>query len=92
MQEYLEKHNDVLTKVHTLMTKLRGLKLSGRLRTMTNLRPILSNVTRWSSVPAMVSRYIELKEIIASFSDDRSLIDYIPSARENNELLSLKKI
>lgn len=76
---------------HTLMTKLRGLKLSGRLRTMTNLRPILSNVTRWSSVPAMVSRYIELKEIIASFSDDRSLIDYIPSARENNELLSLKE-
>ena len=58
---------------------------------MTNLRPILSNVTRWSSVPAMVSRYIELKEIIASFSDDRSLIDYIPSARENNELLSLKE-
>ena len=76
---------------HTLMTKLRGLKRSGRLRTMTNLRPILSNVTRWSSVPAMVSRYIELKEIIASFSDDRSLIDYIPSARENNELLSLKE-
>lgn len=48
------------------MVKLRTPKVSGALRQLTNLRPVLRCKTRWSGACNMVERYFELKEYLRS--------------------------
>lgn len=47
---------DVIEKVRKCMIKLRTLKNTGTLKQMINLKPIISNVTRWSSTYSMLKR------------------------------------
>jgi len=89
VKNWLEKYEPVLNKVNVLMGKLKNLKLSGALRRVTDLRPVQRNVTRWSSTTDMVHRYLKLKPFFVSMDDSVELVDYWPSARENNELLEL---
>ena len=88
--EYLTPHGAILAKVSTLMPRLKGLKLSAKLRTHTQLRPILQNATRWSSIYEMLTRYFALKPVLEEhFGGEIKLIDHFPTIRENNELQSL---
>ena len=89
VQQHLNpEYTALLLKINSLMTKLKTLKLSGKLRKLTPLRPVCSNKTRWSSVFTMVKRY---KEIACHIKDlgDTDLLDYYLSHREEIMLASL---
>ena len=63
-KKYLESSEEVLQKIQSLMTTLRQVKQAGKLRTKTNLEPIIRNVTRWSSTYQMLKRFFRLQEFI----------------------------
>lgn len=50
------------------MVKLRTPKVSGAMRELTNLRPVLRCKTRWSGAFLMVDRYFELKEFVRTLA------------------------
>ncbi len=58
---YLEPFETVLKRINDLMKKLNTIKGKAWLKEKTKLRPVLRNVTRWSSTFKMVERYIDLK-------------------------------
>jgi len=58
---YLEPFDTVLKRINDLMKKLNTIKGKAWLKEKTKLRPVLRNVTRWSSTFKMVERYIDLK-------------------------------
>ncbi len=68
--QYLCRYQDLLDKVNGIMCKLRSFKLSGKLRTQTNLRPVQRNKTRWLSTFEMIDRYLRLKPFLGIFQDD----------------------
>ena len=61
VKQFLRPYEQKLLKIHYFVKKLTGLKKSGALRGVTNLRPVMRNDTRWSSTFEMLSRYFELK-------------------------------
>ena len=60
VKQFLRFYEQKLLKIHYFVKKLTGLKKSGALRGVTNLRPVMRNDTRWSSTFEMLSRYFEL--------------------------------
>jgi len=74
VQNYLKDfHEPLLAKLNLLITKLRTLKNSGRLRSFTDLRPRLRCQTRWTGTYEMVDRYFALLPFIpgvAKFDDE----------------------
>ena len=60
---------------------MKNLKIAGKLRKFTELRPIQRNETRWSSTFEMVSRFLEIHSLVSptDFYDDPSLSDFVPS-------------
>lgn len=95
--DYLKPYDVIISKVNSLMVKLKSLKISGILRKHTSLCPIKKNETRWSSIADMMCRYEQLKCFIsnAEHITQPCLVNFIPTARENtviSELLThLKK-
>jgi hypothetical protein len=59
MKEFYSKYENDLSDANKIMKKLSNLKNSGVLRTMTPLRPIIRNTTRWSSTNAMLNRFLK---------------------------------
>jgi hypothetical protein len=59
-KKYLESSEEVLQKVQSLMANLRHVNQAGKLRTKTDLEPIIRNVTRWSSTFEMLKRFFRL--------------------------------
>ena len=59
----------------------------------TELRPVQRNETRWSSTAAMVDRYLSLSPFISKpeIMSDQSIIDVIPTARENSQMIFLNQ-
>jgi len=53
------------------------MKNSSRLRTITDLRPVLRNATRWSSCFEMLKRFITLYEIISAPINEFEFTDEI---------------
>ena len=72
-KKYLESREGVLQKIQALMTTLRQIKQSGKLRTKTDLEPVSRNTTRWSSTYEMVKRFFRLLEFIDA-SDECPLL------------------
>ena len=95
VNKYMEyqDHMSVLNKINGLMGKLKNLKLAGKLRKYTELRPVQRNETRWSSTAAMVDRYLSLSPFISKpeIMSDQSIIDVIPTARENSQMIFLNQ-
>lgn len=93
VKDVLVEHSDLIDKINTIMGKLKNLKLAGQLRKYTELVPIQKNVTRWSSTANMVFRYLKLIDFIAKpeISNDPSIVDLIPTARENTVIITLSK-
>ena len=70
------------------MAKSKTLKMSGKLRLCTSLRPVTQNVTKWTSVFSMVNSYFDLKSILEEhFRHESVLLDHFLSAREDICLL-----
>ena len=93
VKEHLKPQCAILEKINNLMGKLKSLKLSGKLRLHTDLRPVQRNDTRWSSTYAMVERYGKFREILSQpeFSREKLIIDFIPTPRENADIAELEK-
>ena len=70
------------------MGKFKNLKLAGKLRLLTSLCAIQRNTTRWSSTSEMIKQYFRLKPFFTQGNFDKmsELIDYMLSAKEENDL------
>ncbi len=88
-KKYLESSENVLQKIQSLMTSLRQVKQAGKLRTKTDLEPIIRNVTRWSSTFEMVQRFLTLLEFIDT--TDAALAKNLPTPLEIIALNDLMK-
>jgi hypothetical protein len=88
-KNYLEKFEYVLQKIHSLMANLRQVKQAGKLRTKTNLEPIIRNVTRWSSTYEMLKRFFRIREFLDE--SDEALARNLPTPVEILDLQNLKK-
>ena len=88
-KKYLESSENVLQKIQSLMTSLRQVKQAGKLRTKTDLEPIIRNVTRWSSTFEMVQRFLTLLEFIDT--TDAALAENLPTPLEIIALNDLMK-
>ena len=87
VQDYIKGNQSVINKIQQLMVKLRGVKLSAKLRQHTNLRHVLFNATRWSSVFDMICRYREIKSILQEeMQSEANIVDLLLSPKENSEV------
>ncbi|KAG3195338.1 hypothetical protein PC128_g8589 [Phytophthora cactorum] len=62
VKDYLKKEDELITKVHAFMSKLRTVKGRAILRRVSHLSPLLRNGTRWSST--YETRYVKLQPLI----------------------------
>jgi len=62
--DFMNRDDSVLKKIDSIMSKLKTLKLSAKLREYTNLRPRKSYEKRWSGTHAMLLRYKQLQEFL----------------------------
>ncbi|KAL0245912.1 hypothetical protein GEMRC1_007129 [Eukaryota sp. GEM-RC1] len=69
------------------MSKLKTAKRTLLLRTMTKVRPVRRNVTRWSSTYKLIKRYFELLPFIRRF--DEELLMLLPTPIEELNLQRL---
>ncbi|KAH9141556.1 hypothetical protein AeRB84_014268, partial [Aphanomyces euteiches] len=73
-----------INKVNRLMTKLKSANKAGALRYETHLKPVIRNVTRWSSTFAMIQRYNQLRDLIDR--RDKELIPFLLTPNEDDEI------
>lgn len=64
VRDYLLPHENLFTKINTLMVKLRTMLLKARLRSLTTLRLKMCHATRWSSTFKMIWRYLRIREFL----------------------------
>jgi hypothetical protein len=92
VKKYLNCDDDdethLLNKLKTLMKKLRSANKSAAILMETHLKPITSNVTRWSSTYHMVCRYNQIKDVINR--SDRDLVDFLLTPSEDIKLADLE--
>ncbi|KAE9344397.1 hypothetical protein PR003_g8479 [Phytophthora rubi] len=65
----MKTEDELISKVHALMSKLRTIKGRALLRRVSHLSP-LSNDIRWSSTYEMVARFVELQPAITQLGHD----------------------
>jgi hypothetical protein len=80
---------ELLTKVNSLMVKLRTKKNRGKLREFTDLAPKKSMPVRWSADHYMVKRYFEIEPFLDVSLFDREVALLFPTPEEQ---LALKMI
>lgn len=85
-QKYLEDYELQLSRISRVMVTLRNIKQAGKLRTKTQLSPVLRNDTRWSSTYSMLKRFFEIRGFLDE--SDRALAANLPSGLD---LLSLEE-
>ena len=91
VEQYLKKFLAAESElVGKLMSKLATLKLSGRLRLMTSLRPVKRNETRWTGVPDMFQRFERLLPNLDSANKDE-IMDLIPNANQEKNIKERKQ-
>ena len=96
VQGYINKHKDLIQKVHNLMFAFKiSLKLRDKLALYTPLAPIPMSGTCWLSVADMLARYNELREFLHHFETEAYVLEYsspsfkIPDVKENKVLSDL---
>ena len=78
----------IVSKVNRLMSKLRTLLLSAKLRKLTTLRPKIRNETRWSSPFEMLPRYFQLLEYLPKLNSPE-VKELQPTVSENRRVDAL---
>lgn len=81
----------IVTKVHTLMGKLRFLIAAAKLRSITPLKAKCAIETRWRSVYQMLRRFKEIRECIPKL-EVASIDDLFPTRAEIREADSLLSV
>jgi hypothetical protein len=87
VNNYLQQHETLLSKLNDLMQRLLNLKAGGKLRQRTLLRPKLRCKTRWSGAFEMIERYTKLRPHLTPA--DILWADVLPSAMDDVTLDSL---
>lgn len=64
VQDISENDDEVIKKVSTLTSQLKCLLISAKLKQLTHLRPETRQTTLWSSVHAMLLRFVKLEEYL----------------------------
>jgi hypothetical protein len=75
VKDFMKTEDELISKVHALMSKLRTIKGRALLRRVSHLSPLLRNDTRWSSTYEMVARYVKLQPAITQLGHDL-LVDH----------------
>lgn len=57
-------YESLLSETRNIMVFLRGLKPRAKLRQLSTLAPVLSNVTRWSSMKGKSNQYTQLQSLL----------------------------
>jgi hypothetical protein len=78
-----------IAKVDQLMTKLRTLKNSSKLRKLTALRAENQNSTRWTSVNAALAKFKKLEPHLPNGGFDADTLQFIPTALESNHISTI---
>ena len=92
VNKFIAGEMETVTKVNSLMVKLRTLRMSAKLREHTPLRPVLFNTTRWTSSSFMIKRYLEIKSVLIDhFSSYPHLLDLLLSPREEAAIEKLNE-
>ena len=95
MQRLLHEDEDVIAKIHALMTKLKTLILAARLMKLSQLRAKTRNVTRWSSTYEMLLRYNRLKDFLPKLNSsdiDSLCLSSSENRRVDTLLTNLKEL
>ena len=90
VKEYMLTYEEKLDDIQSLMKKLLNLKIAGALRRKTDLKPVIRNVTRWSSTYSMLKRFLQLKDILVSLNHPE-VNEFLPDGRQVNSLEALEK-
>jgi hypothetical protein len=90
VKEYTSAYDGILDDIHCLMKKLLNIKIAGALRRKTDLKPVIRNVTRWSSTYSMIKRFLKLKDVLASLNHPE-VNEHLPDGRNVNSLEALEK-
>ena len=92
LRDILVSEDILITKVHAIMVKLRGLLLSAKLQKLTQLGAKLNNRTRWSSSIEMLQRYTKIRQHLSALEDD--VIDAMCLTNSENRRIDvlLKKL
>lgn len=88
VKQIMNKEQNLLSKINTLMLKLRTLLMSDKLQQHTTIRPLLRNETRWSSSFEMCKRYVEIRDYLSSL-DSAEMDDMSLTVSANRKLDSL---
>ena len=91
LSEFIVPWKPLINKIHILMTKLNTLKLSGKLRKLTPLRPKTYTLVRWSSANEMVNRYLEIKEFIVKVFSEERCFDLLLSKQDDENVIVLSQ-
>ena len=70
VQDYINEHSTEVQMVNDLMKKFKYLIPAAKLRKHTPLCAITRNETRWSSIFAMLGRYLDLKDFIKEIAKE----------------------
>eukprot|EP00171_Calliarthron_tuberculosum_P003101 IDg3101t1 len=70
MRVVLNDDEELISKINTIMVKLRGLLLGAKLRRLTSIRPKIRNTTRWSSTHDMIVRYVRIREFLPNLESE----------------------
>jgi len=70
VKQMILQETNLIESIREIMKKLSDPLMSAKLRKFTQLRPILSNVTRWSSTANMLMRFLDIKEPLNGIDDD----------------------
>ena len=94
VKEFTKTSSNLLEKVNNLVIKLRGVKLSGKPRKLTDLRPVYKSDTRWLSVYEMLDRFCKLRAILgdSSFAKEQVVMIFLPTSRDAELLGFLEPI
>jgi hypothetical protein len=87
MKEFYSKYENDLSDANEIMKKMSNLKNSGVLRTMTPLRPIIRNTTRWSSTNAMLNRFLKFYDESIFNSKEFNNIDTKNGLLKNRQVM-----
>lgn len=79
----------VIQKIDMLMTKLRTLKNSAKLRKVTNYCPENNNATRWTSTSAALEKFKKIEPHLPTARFGEDVLQFIPTALESNQISSI---
>ena len=88
---YYDGHKVTVEQVDLLMSKLKTLKNSSKLRKKTKYRPTKRNVTRWSSTHKMLKKCLKIHPVLATCNFDNSVLSLVPNHIMLSEITSMVK-